>query len=91
MYRYTVENEHPYTVNIFNTDVDNEVAFIYQPHEPSGRDWESKNEAEIWAQGWITSMEYAEANPPSEQDLLISKLGSLGISINELKIALGIN
>lgn len=91
MYRYTVEDQHPYTINIFNTDVNNDIAFIYQPHAPSGRDWESPAEAEAWAQEWITSMENAEVNPPSEEEIMIETLASLGITVDKLKAVLGLS
>jgi len=91
MYRYTVEDEFPFAVNIYNIEVNNEMPFIYQPHEPSGRNWESKEEAEAWANLWILDIEYAEANPPSEEEILVQKLASIGISVDQLKSVLGLS
>ena len=91
MYRYTVEEEAPFTINLYNSEVNDEQPFIYQPHEPSGRDWASKEEAETWAQGWIDSVEYAEANPLTEEEILIENLAHMGITVDKLKSVLGLN
>ena len=91
MYRYTVEEEAPFTINLYNSEVNDEQPFIYQPHEPSGRDWASKEEAETWAQGWIDSVAYAEANPLTEEELLIENLAHMGITVDKLKSVLGLN
>jgi len=91
MYRYTVESTAPFAINLYNASVDDEQPFIYQPHEPSGRDWASKKEAETWAQKWIADLEYAEANPPTEEEILIENLARMGITVDKLKSVLGLN
>lgn len=57
--RYTVEQEEPYTIEIFYDGSD--VPGLRQPFWPNGEPWESAAEAEEWAIQFLDSVENEEA------------------------------
>lgn len=64
---------------------------IYQPHSPhTGNPWASEEEAENWVKDFLDEDEYSRNNPPTPEQMIDLKLGQIGLSINELKTALGI-
>lgn len=65
-FRYEVDEAN--VIRIWNDDNPNEngAPFIYQPTQPSGTPWSNKEEAEVWAQQFIDSLE----NPVVIEDVV---------------------
>ena len=64
---------------------------IYQPHSPdTGLAWESEQEAENWIINFLDEDEYSRNNPPTPEQVLNQKLAQIGLSVDELKYALGL-
>jgi hypothetical protein len=57
--KYTVMTEYPYTVEVFYNG--SGVPGLSQPHWPNGEPWESSEEAELWAEQFIDSIENLES------------------------------
>lgn len=91
MIRYTVEEESPFTVNIYNTETNPDVPFIYQPHDEQGVDWSSKEAAIAWAEEFLVHFEEAKNQVITPQDVVMAKLAQVGLSVDELKSVLGLS
>lgn len=64
---------------------------IYQPHSPyTGNPWASEEEAENWVIQFLDEDEYSRNNPPTPEQVLNQKLAQIGLSVDELKSALGL-
>lgn len=93
-------DESTYAIKIF--DGVNAEPFMFQPHYPNGDSFDSFEEAENWAKEQIKAQnpEYGFFAPngkglageakPTPAQLFEYKLASIGLTVDELKAALGL-
>lgn len=73
-YRYEIDNNEGFAIRMWDLDNPNEenAPFLYQPHWPSGVNWNSYEEAENWAKAVIAQREdKTNGAPGSSPDLPI--------------------
>lgn len=56
--RYKYEIDESNAIRVWDNEIPNELGapFLFQPHHPSGRDWENKEDAESWVVGYIEDL-----------------------------------
>jgi len=59
--RYSVTIHKDNTIEVFDNSnpLPNNAPFLRQPFHPDARPWESKAEAEAWAENYLTSLNNA--------------------------------
>jgi hypothetical protein len=85
MISYTVEESSPFTVRIFDTDVNNSVPFILQPHDEFGVNWESFIDAENWAKSFIENYVSKPSVTLSEEETIKLKLTEIGLTVEDIR------
>ena len=79
VYRHEIDSDNGFEIKIWNDTLDNEVPFLVQPVWPSGDAWNSLEEANAWAEAYISSKSDAEyeflpGSSPEEPTILKSSL-----------------
>lgn len=97
---YQIDTE-TFAISIFNDG--EEIPFQYQPHYPNNDSFDSYEEAELWAQASIAAHDpevlfYApngkglDPEPkPTQEEIAVRALQSIGLDVNTLKSILGLN
>jgi hypothetical protein len=53
--RYKYEIDEANAIRVWDNEIPNELGapFLFQPHHPTGRAWENKEDAESWVIGFL--------------------------------------
>ena len=99
-YRYEIDDNDNFTISCWQDDIPD--PFLLQPHWPNGELFASHAEAEQWITEKLEEIEdptapYATDGPglsrfprPTAEELAVSKLRQVGLTVEDLKALLGL-